>query len=115
MSSSAPPQAGSGGRSRSVLEEEREFFLRSLRDLEAERAAGDIDEVDYLALRDDYTVRAAHILRQLAFLDGHGPDPDREPVAAGVSGERAAAGNLGGSGAGEPDGSVSGRSAAGLR
>jgi hypothetical protein len=64
-------------RSRSVLEEEREFFLRSLRDLEAERAAGDIDEHDYAALRDDYTVRAAQVLRRLAFLDGRGPDPDR--------------------------------------
>lgn len=49
-----------------MLEEEREFFLRSLRDLEAERAAGDIDELDYASLRDDYTVRAAEVLRQLA-------------------------------------------------
>lgn len=63
---SPPRPAGAGGRERSVLEEEREFFLRSLQDLEAERAAGDIDEVDYLALRDDYTARAAEVLRQLS-------------------------------------------------
>jgi tetratricopeptide (TPR) repeat protein len=63
-------------RDRSVLEEEREFFLRSLEDLEAERVAGDIDEVDYQALKDDYTVRAAQVLRRLAYLDGGGPHPD---------------------------------------
>jgi hypothetical protein len=67
----APPAGGAVDarpevpRPRSVLEEEREFFLRSLRDLEAERAAGDIDHDDYTALRDDYTVRAADVLRQL--------------------------------------------------
>jgi tetratricopeptide (TPR) repeat protein len=45
------------------LDEERAFLLRSLHDLEAERAAGDIDDADYEALRDDYTVRAAAALR----------------------------------------------------
>lgn len=50
---------------RSALEEEREFLLRSLRDLEAEHDAGDIDDADYGALKDDYTVRAAVVLRQL--------------------------------------------------
>jgi tetratricopeptide (TPR) repeat protein len=54
---------------RSVLEEEQEFLLRSLRDLEAERAADDIDEIDYRSLRDDYTARAAEVVRQLAALD----------------------------------------------
>jgi tetratricopeptide (TPR) repeat protein len=43
--------------------DEREFLLRSLRDLEAERAAGDIAPEDYETLRDDYTVRAAAALR----------------------------------------------------
>ena len=32
-----------------LLEEEREFLLRSLDDLDAEYAAGDVDEVDYQA------------------------------------------------------------------
>ena len=45
------------------LQDQRDFFLRSLDDLEAERAAGDISEADYLALRDEYTVRAADLLR----------------------------------------------------
>jgi tetratricopeptide (TPR) repeat protein len=44
--------------------------LRSLRDLEAERSAGDIDEVDFVALKEDYTARAADVLRRLRALDG---------------------------------------------
>ncbi|MGQ0521647.1 MAG: tetratricopeptide repeat protein [Actinomycetota bacterium] len=48
------------------LEEDRDHLLRSLDDLEEERAAGDIEEADYLALRDDYTARAAATLRALA-------------------------------------------------
>ncbi|MDQ6840636.1 MAG: hypothetical protein M3137_20450 [Actinomycetota bacterium] len=52
-------------RPRSVLDEERDFFLRSLRDLEVEHEAGDIDDTDYDALKDDYTVRAAAVIRQL--------------------------------------------------
>jgi tetratricopeptide (TPR) repeat protein len=48
-----------------VLEEEREFLLRSLRDLDDEHEAGDVDEHDYLALRDDYTARAARVIRAI--------------------------------------------------
>jgi Tetratricopeptide repeat len=51
---------------RTALAEERDFLLRSLRDLEAEFLAGDIGEVDYQNLRDDYTARAAAVLRTLA-------------------------------------------------
>jgi tetratricopeptide (TPR) repeat protein len=47
------------------LEEERRFLLRSLRDLEREREAGDVDEDDYAALRDGYTARAAAVLRSI--------------------------------------------------
>ena len=45
------------------LEEERRFLLRSLADLEREHEAGDVDRVDYRALKDGYTVRAAAVLR----------------------------------------------------
>jgi tetratricopeptide (TPR) repeat protein len=48
-----------------ALEEQRDFLLASLDDLERERAAGDIDDHDYEALRDDYTARAAAVLRAL--------------------------------------------------
>ena len=47
------------------LEEQRDFLLRSLDDLEAERAAGDIEGHDYRTLRDDYTHRAAEVLRAI--------------------------------------------------
>ena len=47
------------------LEEERRFLLRSLRDLDAEHAAGDVDDVDYATLRDGYTKRAADVLRAI--------------------------------------------------
>ena len=43
--------------------DQREVLLRSLEDLEREHDAGDLDDADYLALRDDYTARAAAALR----------------------------------------------------
>jgi len=43
--------------------DQQEFLLRSLEDLEREHDAGDLDEADYVALRDDYTARAAAALR----------------------------------------------------
>ena len=51
-----------------ALEEERTFLLDSLRDLEAEHDAGDVDDVDFAALQDDYTARAAAVIRAI---DGH--------------------------------------------
>lgn len=58
---------------RELLEEQLDFLLDSLRDLERERAAGDIDEPDYEALRNDYIARAAAISHQL-----NGDEIDRE-------------------------------------
>ena len=60
------------------LEEERDFLLRSIKDLDAEYEAGNIDEANYHELRDDYTVRAADAIRAL---ENHKP----VPVAAGRS------------------------------
>lgn len=48
-----------------ALEDERDFLLRSLDDLDAEHAAGDLDDIDYASLRDDYTVRAAGVIRHI--------------------------------------------------
>lgn len=48
-----------------LLEEERDFLLRSLDDLEREHTAGDVDATDYAALKDDYTARAAAVLRSI--------------------------------------------------
>ncbi|MGI9607230.1 MAG: tetratricopeptide repeat protein [Acidimicrobiales bacterium] len=50
---------------RTRLHEELDHLLMSLDDLDAERAAGDIDQADYDALRDDYTARAAQLSRIL--------------------------------------------------
>jgi tetratricopeptide (TPR) repeat protein len=43
--------------------DQREFLLRSLEDLEREHDAGDLDDADYAALKDDYMARAAAVLR----------------------------------------------------
>ncbi|MEW6475380.1 MAG: tetratricopeptide repeat protein [Actinomycetota bacterium] len=47
------------------LESERDFLLRSIKDLESEREAGNLDEERYRALKDDYTARAAAVLRSI--------------------------------------------------
>jgi tetratricopeptide (TPR) repeat protein len=65
---------------RAALEEQRDFLLRSLDDLERERLAGDVDEHDYAALKDDYTARAAAVIRAI--------EVRRDPVAPRPSGRR---------------------------
>ncbi|HEX2575802.1 MAG TPA: hypothetical protein VHK88_05590, partial [Aquihabitans sp.] len=73
---SAPTAAGPGPSTRrrggeldpdelAALEDQRRFLLRSLQDLEREHDAGDLDEDDYRTLRDDYTARAAEVLRAI--------------------------------------------------
>lgn len=47
------------------LRHQQQFLLNSLRDLERERAAGDIDDQDYNTLRDGYIARTAAITRAL--------------------------------------------------
>lgn len=47
------------------LEEERDHLLGSIEDLEREYAAGDMDDDDYEALHDDYTVRASEAIRAI--------------------------------------------------
>lgn len=47
------------------LEEEREFLLNSLRDLEREYSVGDVEHDDYVTLRDGYVARAAALTREI--------------------------------------------------
>lgn len=59
------PTDGPPGSDRSALEAERDRLLAALRDLDAEHDAGDLPDAEYRALRDEYTVRAADVLRRL--------------------------------------------------
>lgn len=65
------------------LEDERDFLLRSIEDLESERAAGDLAAADYEALRDDYTARAAVVLRTLAHVPDHSEAPPGDDAGVG--------------------------------
>ena len=67
---------------RAQLERERDFLLRSLDDLERERDKGSIDDESYERLHDDYTARAAAVIRTLR--DG----VDVRPVAPPTSRRR---------------------------
>lgn len=49
----------------SELEAERDFLLRSIDDLEAERAAGDVSDADFIDLCDAYVARTAIVLRTI--------------------------------------------------
>jgi hypothetical protein len=62
-----------------ALEEQRDFLLRSLDDLEREHAAGDLTDEDHATLRDDYTVRAAEALRALEAARGSSAPPPEPP------------------------------------
>jgi tetratricopeptide (TPR) repeat protein len=83
----------------SALEEDRDFLLRSLDDLEREREAGDLEESDYLALKEDYTARAAAVLRALA------AEPEADPAAAPAP---VAVGATPGAAVGDGDGAAAG-------
>ncbi len=63
------------------LTDERRFLLASLDDLEAERAAGDLAEDDYLVLRAGYERRAVDVLAALA-ADDTEPQGDTGPAEA---------------------------------
>ena len=59
------------------LEEERDFLMQSLDDLELEHESGGIDDESYAELHDDYTARAAAVIRTLR--DGLDVTPPRAP------------------------------------
>lgn len=75
---------------RAALEDQRDFLLRSLDDLEEERAAGDVDDDDYEALRQDYTARAARVIRaieaQRTRVAASSPSPARRKLVVAVAG-----------------------------
>ncbi len=75
---------GPRGDRRWHLEDQREFLLRSLADLDAELAAGDLDEQDYRALGARDRARLAAVTEQLADLDRAAAEtaPSAEPPPA---------------------------------
>jgi len=63
---------------RRQLEDERDFLMQSLDDLELEHESGGIDEESYAELHDDYTARAAAVIRTLRDgVDVTAPPPPR--------------------------------------
>lgn len=88
MSPSRPAPAATDRR---ALEDERDFLLRSLADLDAEAAAGDLGPDDHRALRADYTARAAAVLRALQALDDPVATPDQPQGADDAAAALAAA------------------------
>jgi cytochrome c-type biogenesis protein CcmH len=72
--------AVSADQDRAQLESQRDFLLQSLDDLDTERAAGNVDDESYQRLHDDYTARAARVIRSLGSgagrPDAGGPDED---------------------------------------
>ena len=67
---------------REELEQERDFLLQSLDDLEAEHDSGGIDDESYQQLHDDYTARAAATIRALRDGVDARPEPARACRAA---------------------------------
>ena len=65
------------GAARRQLEEERDFLLQSLDDLELEHESGGIDDESYAELHDDYTARAAAVIRTLRDGVDTRPEPPR--------------------------------------
>ncbi|HVF14612.1 MAG TPA: tetratricopeptide repeat protein [Acidimicrobiales bacterium] len=70
------------------LEEQRDVLLKSLRDLEQERAAGEIGDDDYVTLKDDYTARAAAVLRVIEARRSGPPRTGTRPPGARGAGAR---------------------------
>jgi cytochrome c-type biogenesis protein CcmH/NrfG len=62
---------------RRELEDERDFLMKSLDDLELEHESGGIDDESYAELHDDYTARAAAVIRTLR--DGVDVTPPKPP------------------------------------
>lgn len=84
-----------GGRTRAALEREKALVLRSIKELEFDRAMGKISEKDFVEMDARLRVRAIGLLRQLDAGSGYRQDIEREverrlrEPAAALDGERA--------------------------
>ncbi len=76
-----PRAAGRSKAETAALEAERDFLLQSLDDLDAEHAVGNVDDETFATLHDDYTARAAAVVRALR--DGVDTRPAAPPMSTG--------------------------------
>lgn len=67
-----------GGRTRSSLEREKVFVLRSIKDLEFDRAMGKVSEKDFAEMSARLRARAARLLQQLDRGAGYRDEIERE-------------------------------------
>lgn len=67
-----------GGRTRAALEREKALVLRTIKELEFDRAMGKLSEKDFLEMSARLRARAARILRQLDAAGGYRQQIDKE-------------------------------------
>lgn len=89
-----------GGRTRNALERDKTLVLRSIKELEFDRAMGKVSEKDFADMSARLRARAARILRQLDAAGGYRAQIEREierrigPAAPPSSGARAHAASI---------------------
>ena len=69
-----------GGRTRAALEREKSLVLRSIKELEFDRAMGKVSEKDFGEMSGRLRVRAARLIRQLDAGEGYRTEIEREIV-----------------------------------
>jgi hypothetical protein len=67
-----------GGRSRAVLEREKTLVLRSIKELEFDRAMGKVSEKDFIDMSARLRARAARLIRQVDAKTGYREEIERE-------------------------------------
>ena len=67
-----------GGRTRTALEREKTLLLRSIKELEFDRAMGKVSEKDFVEMSGRLRARAARLMRQLDAGAGYRSEIDRE-------------------------------------
>ncbi len=67
-----------GGRTRAALEREKSLVLRSIKELEFDRAMGKVSEKDFVEMSGRLRVRAARLIRQLDAGAGYRGEIERE-------------------------------------
>jgi hypothetical protein len=67
-----------GGRTRAALEREKTLVLRSIKELEFDRAMGKVSEKDFLEMGGRLRVRATRLMRQLDAGTGYRDEIDRQ-------------------------------------